>query len=76
MLTQDERQHLDPSAIERLRAALHGELVTPNDAGYDQARRVWNAHIDKQPALIARCAGESEPASQAAGSKAARKAAR
>jgi FAD/FMN-containing dehydrogenase len=60
MRTQDQLQHLNPSAIERLRLALHGEVVTPNDADYDQARRVWNAHIDKRPGLIARCAGESD----------------
>jgi FAD/FMN-containing dehydrogenase len=60
MLTQDQLEHVDRSAIQRLRTALHGELVTPADADYHQARRVWNAHIDKHPALIARCAGESD----------------
>ena len=60
MLIQDELKRLDPSAIERLRATLHGGLVTPNDADYDRGRRVWNAHIDRHPALIARCASESD----------------
>ena len=60
MRTQDQLQHLDASAIDRLRAAIHGELVTPNDADYDHARRVWNAHIDTHPALITRCASESD----------------
>jgi FAD/FMN-containing dehydrogenase len=30
-------------------------LLLPNDAGYDSARRIWNASIDKHPGLIARC---------------------
>ena len=34
---------------------FQGELLGPEDAGYDQARRLWNAAIDKRPALIARC---------------------
>jgi FAD/FMN-containing dehydrogenase len=38
-----------------LRSRLRGELVTPRDAGYDAARKVYNAMIDRRPALIARC---------------------
>src|SRR5688572_3604560 len=34
----------------------HGlEILRPNDAGYDEARRIHNGLIDKRPALIARC---------------------
>jgi hypothetical protein len=32
-------------------------LLRPGDPGYDDARRVWNAMVDKRPALIARCTG-------------------
>lgn len=32
-----------------------GELLTRGDAGYDDARRVWNGAIDRYPAFIARC---------------------
>jgi FAD/FMN-containing dehydrogenase len=32
-----------------------GELLRPTDPGYDDARRMWNAMLDKRPALIARC---------------------
>ncbi len=32
-----------------------GETLLPGDAGYDEHREVWNAAVDRQPALIARC---------------------
>jgi FAD/FMN-containing dehydrogenase len=41
-------------------ASLRGAVVVPNDAGYDDARAVWNGMIDKRPALIARCAGVAD----------------
>jgi FAD/FMN-containing dehydrogenase len=34
--------------------------VLPSDTGYETARRVWNAFIDKRPALIARCTGVAD----------------
>ncbi len=42
--------------VEGLGAGLDGELLRAGDAGYEDARRVWNGMIDKRPALIARCA--------------------
>jgi FAD/FMN-containing dehydrogenase len=41
--------------IARLASALRGELIRPSDPRYDDARTVYNAMIDKRPALIARC---------------------
>ena len=46
---------LDGQAVEGLRAQLRGRLLTPSDADYDTARRLYNAMIDKHPALIAQC---------------------
>ncbi len=43
------------SAIENLRASLRGELLEPANPVYDSTRVVWNAMIDRRPALIARC---------------------
>jgi FAD/FMN-containing dehydrogenase len=47
---------LRPAIMQDLEAHLHGELICPNDHGYDAARRVWNGMIDKYPAAIVRCA--------------------
>jgi FAD/FMN-containing dehydrogenase len=40
--------------------SLRGTLLTSDSSGYDDARTVWNAMIDKRPALIARCAGAAD----------------
>jgi FAD/FMN-containing dehydrogenase len=42
--------------IATFKASLRGELIQPTDAGYDEARKVYNAMINRRPALIARCA--------------------
>ena len=42
--------------IEELRGGFHGDVLLPGDAAYESARAVWNAMIDKRPAVIARCA--------------------
>jgi len=39
-----------------LRASFRGELILPGDGGYEAARKVYNAMIDRRPGLIARCA--------------------
>src|SRR5215469_12445884 len=43
-----------------LRGGLRGELLTAGDAGYDDARRLWNAAFNRKPALIVRCAGAAD----------------
>ena len=43
-------------ALEEFKNRLRGELVQAGDDGYDDARKVYNAMIDRRPALIARCA--------------------
>src|SRR5688500_9499494 len=53
---------LDAATVEAFAADLAGDLLGPGDAGYDQARRVWNGMIDRHPALIARCASTDDVA--------------
>jgi len=53
-------RRLELTAVGGLRARMRGSILTAADAGYDDARRIWNAMIDKRPAVIARCAGEAD----------------
>jgi hypothetical protein len=54
------QQAVTPSAVQDFKASLRGPLLQPGDAGYDDARKIWNGMIDKRPALIACCAGADD----------------
>jgi FAD/FMN-containing dehydrogenase len=41
--------------IDELQSGFGGEIFLPGDPAYEDARKIWNATIDKRPALIARC---------------------
>ncbi|MFB6172871.1 MAG: FAD-binding oxidoreductase [Haloarculaceae archaeon] len=51
---------LDERAVSALEESFRGSLLRPGDDGYDEARTVWNAMIDRRPALVARCAGVAD----------------
>jgi FAD/FMN-containing dehydrogenase len=53
---------LDAPSIEGLRMQLRGDVITSSDAGYDEARRAWNAMVDRRPVVIARCADAGDVA--------------
>jgi hypothetical protein len=59
-MATNERASVDQLALEELGSTLRGELTRPGDKSYDKFRRVWNASIDRYPALIARCAGVAD----------------
>ena len=46
---------LNDDAVRAVHDALRGDVITPADPRYDEARTIYNAMIDKRPSLIARC---------------------
>jgi FAD/FMN-containing dehydrogenase len=46
--------------LEALEPTFSGKLLSPNDEGYEEARKLHNGLIDKRPAVIARCAGVAD----------------
>jgi FAD/FMN-containing dehydrogenase len=51
---------LKQDTIDSLRMRLLGPLLIPGNIGYDQSRTVWNAMIDRKPALVVRCLGVAD----------------
>jgi len=51
---------LDESTIPLIRGRFAGDLLEPGDEGYDEARTVFNAMIDRRPRLIVRCTGAAD----------------
>jgi FAD/FMN-containing dehydrogenase len=54
------RVTLARSAVEELRDSLRGALLLPGQPGYDEARRVLNASIDRHPALVVQPSGPAD----------------
>jgi hypothetical protein len=56
-----ETMPMTPEAVfQKLRTSLRGQTFCPGEPGYDEARTVPNAMIDRRPAMIARCAGAAD----------------
>src|SRR4051812_24541459 len=49
--------------LEDFREQVKGRVLTPDSRGYDEARAIWNAMIDRRPALIVRCESPDDVAS-------------
>jgi FAD/FMN-containing dehydrogenase len=55
-------KQLQKSDIDEFKAQLQEYVLLPGDAGYEEQRQIWNAMIDRRPALIARCASPEDVA--------------
>jgi FAD/FMN-containing dehydrogenase len=51
---------LKEAAVAAFKKSLRGQLITPGDESYEEARQVWNANIDRRPGLICRPAGVAD----------------
>jgi FAD/FMN-containing dehydrogenase len=51
---------LDAAQVQGLRGAIRGPVLVAGDSGYDETRAIWNAMIDRRPAVIARCIGTAD----------------
>jgi len=52
--------HISGPAVDSLRADVSGQVLVPGEAGYDEARTIWNAMVDRQPALVVRAANAAD----------------
>lgn len=51
---------LPSESIDKFKAQFRGEVLVPGGASYDKVRQIWNAMIDRRPALIARCTSAAD----------------
>ena len=47
---------LPQKSIEKLKGKVKGKVILPTDPGYNETRKIWNAMIDRRPAVIVQCA--------------------
>src|ERR1700752_3606338 len=59
-LTNTKGMAVSLDCIERFQTAFRGEVIQPDDCGYETARKIWNASIDKHPGIVARCSGVAD----------------
>jgi FAD/FMN-containing dehydrogenase len=59
-MSDGSSMQLEQKAIDDLKSRIRGELLLPAATGYEEARTVWNAMIDRRPALILRCLGVAD----------------
>ena len=57
----DQRSaHVSDAAINGLRGSVAGSVALPGEPGYDEARTLWNAMVDRRPALVVRAANAAD----------------
>jgi len=61
LMTLDSgNREVDAAAVDALASALRGRVLDETTPGYDEARTIWNAMIDRRPGLIVECAGAAD----------------
>ena len=51
---------IPPNVMAALRGELRGSVALPGEDGYDAARTIWNAMVDRRPGLVVRCLGAAD----------------
>jgi FAD/FMN-containing dehydrogenase len=55
-----QKSALSDAAVDKFKTEILGGVLRPNDAGYDEARKVWNGMINRRPAIIVRVEGPTD----------------
>ncbi|MEZ9950764.1 FAD-binding oxidoreductase [Vibrio breoganii] len=55
-----EMKSLTEDDIGDIRSRIRGQVLFPEDEGYDAVRQIWNAMIDRSPAIVVRCSGTAD----------------
>jgi FAD/FMN-containing dehydrogenase len=58
--TEGREVELEQKMLDSLKTRLRGPVFIPGDAGYEESRTLWNAMIDRKPAVVARCSGMAD----------------
>ena len=58
--TEGREIDLKQEILDGLKMRLRGPVFVPGDVGYEESRTVWNAMIDRKPAVVARCLGSAD----------------
>src|SRR5262249_31202693 len=53
-------KRIAPDTVAALRGNMRGTVALPGEDGYDAARTIWNAMVDRRPGLVVRCLGAAD----------------
>ena len=53
-------KNIPQDMVAALRGKLRGAVASPGEDGYDAARNIWNAMVDRRPGLVVRCLGAAD----------------
>jgi hypothetical protein len=51
---------VSPEILQAFKGGFAGTVLGPEDAAFDETRKIWNAMIDRRPGLIVRCSGTAD----------------